>query len=81
MLFRCSFRPEVVRDIISGGYVGQLGADVRVKFDLVILAQTVHEIFSSKAVGFGIFDRFLNFDNCQPEVVSNVISVKNFTVS
>ena len=29
---------------------------------------------SSEAVGCGIFDRFLNFDNCQPQVVSSVIS-------
>ena len=42
--------------------------------NLVILAQTVQEIYSSEAVGFGIFDRFLNFDNCQLEVVSDVIS-------
>ena len=41
---------------------------------LVILAQTVLEIYSSEAVGCGIFDRFLNFDNCQLEVVSDVIS-------
>ena len=40
----------------------------------LILAQTVHEIYSSAVVGCGIFDRFLKFDNCQPEVVSNVIS-------
>ena len=42
--------------------------------NLVILTQTVHEVYSSEAVGFGIFTRFLNCDNCQPEVVSNVIS-------
>ena len=40
----------------------------------MILAQTVHEIYYSEAVGCSIFDRFLNFDNCQPEVVSDVIS-------
>ena len=28
----------------------------------------------SEAVGCGIFDRILNYDNCQPEVVSDVIS-------
>ena len=27
-----------------------------------------------RAVGCGIFDCCLNFDNCQPEVVSHVIS-------
>ena len=43
--------------------------------NLVILTQTVHEIKSCESVGCGIFDRFvLNFDNCQPEVVSDVIS-------
>ena len=41
--------------------------------NLVILAQTVHGIFISETVGFGIFDHFLNFDDCQPEVVSNVM--------
>ena len=40
----------------------------------MILAQTVLEIYSSEAVECGIFDRFLNFDNCQPEVVRDVIS-------
>ena len=33
-------------------------------------AQIFHEIYSR----CGIFDRFLNLDNCQPEVVSDVIS-------
>ena len=41
---------------------------------MVTLTQMVHEIYSSKAVGFGIFAHFLNFDNCQLEVVSDVIS-------
>ena len=27
-----------------------------------------------EAIGGGIFNRFLNFDNCQPEVASDVIS-------
>ena len=43
---------------------------------MVILVQMIHEIYSSEAVGCGIFGRFLNFDNCQPEVVSDVISGK-----
>ena len=30
--------------------------------------------YSSEAVGFGIFARFLNFDNYQSEAVSDVIS-------
>ena len=41
---------------------------------MVILALTVLEIYNSEAVGFGIFDRFMNFDNCPTEVVSVVIS-------
>ena len=40
----------------------------------MILAQPVHEIYSSEAVVCSIFDRSLNFDNCQPEVFSDVIS-------
>ena len=41
---------------------------------MVILAQTFLEIYGNEAVGCGIFDRFLNLDNCQPEVVDDVIS-------
>ena len=37
------------------------------------MAQTVHEIYGSEAVRCGICDRFFNFDNYQPEVVSDVI--------
>ena len=40
----------------------------------MILVQTVHETYSSEAVGCGIFARYLNFDNCQPDLVSDVIS-------
>ena len=41
----------------------------------MLLAQTVYEIYSSEAVGFSIFTRFFsNFNNYQPEVVSDVIS-------
>ena len=43
-------------------------------YNLVILAQTVLWIYSSEVVGYGIFDRSFNFDNCQPEVVSDDIS-------
>ena len=43
-------------------------------YNLVILSQRVHEIYSGEAVVFGIFDRFLSFDDCQPEIVSDVIS-------
>ena len=72
LFFRCSFRPEVVSDIISGAYVGQVGMDVPIKFgDFSFM---VHEIYSSKDIRCDIFDRFLNCDNCQPEVVNDVIS-------
>ena len=40
----------------------------------MFLAQTTHKIYNNEAVGCGIFDRFLKFDNCQPEVVSDVTS-------
>ena len=54
--FHCSFRPEGASDVISSATVGQVGVDVTVKFG--DLAQTVHEIYSSEDVGFGIFARF-----------------------
>ena len=41
---------------------------------MVIIAHSVHEIYSSESVVFGIVERFLNFDNFQPELVSDVIS-------
>ena len=39
------------------------------------LSQTVLEryIYSSEVVDGGIFDRFMNYNNCQPEVVGNII--------
>ena len=40
----------------------------------MILSQTVHEIYSSEVVVCSIFDRYLNFDNCQLEIVGDVIS-------
>ena len=40
----------------------------------MILAQTVHEIYSSKAIGCGIFGPFSNVDNFHPEVNSDVES-------
>ena len=40
----------------------------------MILSRTVHEIYNGEAVVCSIFYHFLNFDNCQPEVVSDVIS-------
>ena len=55
--FRCTFRPKVARDVIPGAIVVQAILDAQE--NLVILPQTVQEIYSSEAVGFGIFDRFL----------------------
>ena len=40
----------------------------------MILAQTVLEVYDSEAVGGGFVNLFFNFDNCHPEVVSDVIS-------
>ena len=40
----------------------------------MILVQTVRKIYSSEAVGCDIFDHFVNFNNCQPEIVSDVLS-------
>ena len=40
----------------------------------MILAQTVHEIYSRAAVVCRFSTIFLNFDNCQPEVVCDIIS-------
>ena len=40
----------------------------------MILGQTVHEIYSIEAIRCVVFDHFLNFDNCQLKVVSDVIS-------
>ena len=42
----------------------------------MILTKPVLEIYSREPVGCGIFDRFLNVDNCQLEVVSDVKSVR-----
>ena len=66
VFFRCSFRPEVTSDVISGANIGKVATDVLL--NLMILAKTVLEICSSESVGSGIFDRFLNFDNFRPEV-------------
>ena len=71
--FRCSFRPEVASDVIYGTGVGQVGLNGPVKFG-DFSSNGLRDIYSSETVGFGIFARFLNIDNCQPEVVSYVIS-------
>ena len=68
VFFHGSFRPEVVGDVISGANVGQVGVDVPVK-----LGESSSN-GSRDAVVCGILDHFLNFDNCQLEVVSDVIS-------
>ena len=63
---------EVVRDVISGANVGQVGMDVPVK--LGDSSPNGYKIHSGEVIGCDIFERFLNFDNCQLEVVSDVIS-------
>ena len=40
----------------------------------MILAKTVLKTYDYEAVSGDIFDRLLNFDNCQTEEVSDVIS-------
>ena len=67
----CS-RQEAVSDVISGIFVGPVVHDKRVKFRDHRLNRS-REILPD-AVGGGKFDRFLNFDNCQPGVASDVIS-------
>ena len=74
IVFRCSFRPELGSDVISGSNVGQAGLDVHVKFGDSSSNGSREIQQRSQAIRFGIFDRFLNFDNCQPEEVSDVIS-------
>ena len=71
-MFRCSFRPEVASDVVSGAVVAQGCLGVPVKF--CDSTQTVLVIYRREAVGCGIFDRFSNFNNSQLEVVSDVIS-------
>ena len=59
-------------DVLSGRFVGPLVPDNRVNFGDPRLNSS-REI-PPKAVGGGIFDRFVNSDHCKPEVVSDVIS-------
>ena len=66
----CS-RPEASSGIISGSNVCHVGVDVLVKFGDVL------EKYDIEALGGGIFDRLLNFDNCQPEEGSDVRSRAN----
>ena len=65
VFFRCSFRPEVVSDVMSGANVGHVGMDEPVKFG-------ASSSNCSHMRHFRPF--FLKFDNCQPEVGSYVIS-------
>ena len=67
----CS-RPEVKSDVVSGKFVETVVAANRGKFGDPRLNRS-REIPPDSVCG-GIFDRFLNFDNCQPEPVSDVIS-------
>ena len=72
VFFRCNFRLEVASDVISGANVGLVGMDVAVKFGDSIpngsrdIQQRSHRMVH--------FRPFFNFDNCQPEVVIDVIS-------
>ena len=67
----CS-RPEAASDVISGRFVRLAVPDKYVKFHGRRLNRS-REI-PPNAVGCGIYDRFLNFDKCQREIVSDVIS-------
>ena len=71
-MFRCIFRQEVASDVISGENVGQVGLDVPVKFDDYNSngSRDIHQ----RIRRMGHFRPFFNFDNCQPEVVTDVIS-------
>ena len=59
-------------DVISSTFMGPVVSNHLVKFGdpRLNLSQEIRP----EAVRGGSFDRVLNFDNCQPEVVSDVIS-------
>ena len=59
-----------VSDVITGANVGQVGIDVPAKFGDSI-PNGSRDIQRRTAV-CSIFDRFLNFDNCQPEVTASL---------
>ena len=71
-LFRCSFRPEVVSGVISGADVEQVGMVVPVKF--AGSRSNGSRDIQQRSRRIGQFRQFLNFDNCQPEVVGDVES-------
>ena len=55
-------------DVVSGRFVGPVVPDSRMKFGDPHL-NCSREI-PSEAVRYSIFDRFVNLDNCQLEIVS-----------
>ena len=72
--FRSNFRLEVVRDVISSANVGQVGMDVPVKFG-DSRSNTSLDIRQQSCWSWHLRPFFYNSDNCQPEAVSDVISV------
>ena len=69
----CS-RLETASDVVSGSFLGPIVHDKLVKF-CDSRFKHCREILP-EAFGSGIFYRFENFDNCQPEVASDAISSK-----
>ena len=61
--FRCSFRPEVVSDVISPENVGRVGMDMPVS------GSNGSRDIQQRSRRMRHFRPFSNFDNCQPEVV------------
>ena len=72
-VFSCSFRPEVVHDVIYSANVGQAGTDVPAK-NLGDSSSSGSRDIRPRSRGVRHFRPFWNFANCQPEVVSDVIS-------
>ena len=72
VFFRCSFRPEVVSYVISGSNVWQATLNAPVKFG-DSSSDDSREI-QQRSRRIRHFRPFLNFDNCQPEAGSDVIS-------
>ena len=67
----CS-QPETASDVISGIVVRSIVNDKHEKFCDLRLNRSRQ--IPPEAIGGGIFDRFINFNNCQPEVSSDVMS-------
>ena len=69
---RFSVRPEVGSDIISGFNVGQVGLDIHVKCG--DSSSNGSRDIQQRSRRIRYFRPFFNFNNCQPEAVSYVIS-------